>query len=51
MSLEQMDYHRQREQNCREMAETANDPDVRRRHQELADLHASKLSEGSGSRS
>ena len=51
MSFEQLAYHRQREQHCRQMAETANDPDVRRRHQELADLHASRLSEGSDSRS
>ena len=44
MSYEQMAYHRQREQQCREMAESAADPDVRRRHEELADLHASRLS-------
>lgn len=43
MSYEQMAYHRQREQQCREMAESAGDPDVRRRHEELADLHASRL--------
>jgi hypothetical protein len=51
MSFEQMAYHRQREQHCREMADVANDPDVRRRHEELADLHASRFSEGSNSRS
>ena len=44
MSYEQMAYHRQREQHCREMADIATDPDVRRRHQELAELHASRLS-------
>ena len=44
MSYEQMAYHRQREQQCREMAEGATDPDVRRRHEELADLHSDRLS-------
>jgi len=43
MSYEQLNYHREREQQCREMAESAADPDVRRRHEELADLHASRL--------
>ena len=43
MSYEDMAYHRQREQHCREMAESALDPDVRRRHEELADLHAGRL--------
>ncbi len=45
MSYEDMAYHRQREQHCREMAEIASDPDVRRRHEELADLHASRSSQ------
>ena len=45
MSFEQLAYHRQREQQCREMAEIASDADVRRRHEELADLHASRFSE------
>ena len=45
MSYNQMAYHRQREQQCRELAETATDPDVRRRHEELADLHAGRASE------
>lgn len=44
MSYDQMAYHRQREQHCREMAECATDPDVRRRHEELADMHASMIS-------
>jgi hypothetical protein len=35
-----MTYHRQREQECREMAQGASDPEIRRRHQQLADLHA-----------
>jgi len=45
MSHEDMAYHRQREQHCREMAETASDPDVRSRHEELASLHASRASQ------
>lgn len=40
MSTESAAYHRQREQECRELAETASDPEVRRRHEELANLHA-----------
>lgn len=39
MTSDQMAYHRQRAQHCRDMAETASDPDVRRRHEELANLH------------
>jgi hypothetical protein len=35
-------YHRIRERHCREMAELALNPDVRRRHDELANLHASR---------
>jgi hypothetical protein len=45
MGFDPMAYHRQREQHCREMAESATDPDVRRRHEELADLHASRAYE------
>jgi hypothetical protein len=45
MSDENMAYHRQREQQCRDLAETASDPDVRRRHEELADLHASRAAQ------
>ena len=45
MSYEDMAYHRQREQHCREMADSAQDPDVRRRHQELAELHAGRASQ------
>ena len=40
MSEEDLTFHRLREQNCREMAEHATDPEVRRRHEELAKLHA-----------
>ena len=36
-------YHRERERQCRELAELASDPDVRRRHFELADLHAGRV--------
>jgi len=49
MNLENQAYHRQREQNCREMAQTATDPDVRRRHEELADPHAGRASAASES--
>ena len=35
-------YHRERAKQCRDMAELANDPDVRRRHEELASLHAGR---------
>jgi hypothetical protein len=44
MSNDQMAYHRHRAQQCRELAENASDPDVRRRHEELAALHASRVS-------
>ena len=50
MSYEQSAYHRQREQQCREMAQSASDPDVRRRHEELAALHASRTQENFDSR-
>ena len=43
-----LSYHREREQHCRSMAELAADPDVRRRHEELADLHASRASQFDG---
>lgn len=42
MSHEHHIYHLEREQHCREMAELASDPDVRRRHEELAALHAGR---------
>jgi hypothetical protein len=45
MSQEDLAYHRQREQQCREMARTATDPEIRRRHEELAALHASRASQ------
>ena len=43
MSLTDLAYHREREQQCRSMAETASNLIVRRRHEELADLHACKI--------
>jgi hypothetical protein len=42
MSNKDRSYHREREQHCRSMAELAADPEVRRRHEELASLHASR---------
>ena len=42
MSNETHIYHREREQHCRAMAELAQDPEVRRRHEELASLHAGR---------
>lgn len=42
MSCENQIYHLEREQHCREMADLARDPDVRRRHEELALLHAGR---------
>lgn len=42
MSYEIHIYHVEREQHCREMAQLAIDPDVRRRHEELASLHAGR---------
>ena len=48
MSYEDHSYHREREQHCRSMAELASDPEVRRRHRELADLHAARASQSGG---
>ncbi len=42
MSNDDQAYHREREQHCRAMAKMASDPDVRRRHEELALLHADR---------
>ena len=42
MSNDDHSYHRQREQHCRSMAQFASDPEIRRRHEELASLHAGK---------
>jgi hypothetical protein len=48
MSYEDHVYHREREQHCRAMAQFATDPDVRRRHEELADLHARRAARFDG---
>ena len=45
MSYEDHIYHREREQHCRSLAELASDPDVRRRHDELAELHAGRAAQ------
>lgn len=42
MSASNQSYHRDREQHCRAMAELAANPEVRRRHEELASLHAGR---------
>jgi len=49
MSHDDYIYHHERAQQCRELAELATDPDIRRRHSELADLHASQAARFSGS--
>lgn len=40
MSEQDFAFHRQREQHCRELAEHSTHPEVRRRHEQLAQLHA-----------
>ncbi|NUQ17723.1 MAG: hypothetical protein HOP95_04610 [Sphingomonas sp.] len=45
MSTEDLSYHRQRERHCRSMAELASDPEARRRHNELAELHAARIAQ------
>ena len=39
-------YHRLRAEQCRAMAESAADPDVRRRHRQLAELHSGAAEQG-----
>jgi len=46
MGYEDQIYHRQRAEQCRNMAELASDPEIRRRHQELAQLHAGRAVSG-----
>lgn len=48
MSYDDHNYHRQRAEQCRALAATASDPDVRRRHEELAELHASRAADCDG---
>jgi len=45
MSYEHHTYHRERERHCRSMAQLASNPEVRRRHEELANLHATRASQ------
>jgi len=40
MAYDEQIYHRQRAEQCRTLAEHASDPEVRKRHTELAQLHA-----------
>lgn len=46
MGYEDQVYHRQRAEQCRGMAELASDPEVRRRHEQLAQLHAGRVLTG-----
>jgi hypothetical protein len=39
-------YHRHREQQCRDMAKESPDPEIKRRHEELAELHAGAAERG-----
>jgi len=47
MGYEDQIYHRQRAEQCRTMAELASDLEVRRRHQQLARLHAGRAIDAS----
>ena len=49
MSYEEHSYHRERERHCRSMAKLATDPEIRRRHEELANLHANRAAAGPAS--
>lgn len=42
MGYDEQIYHRQRAEQCRVQAELASDPEVRKRHKELAQLHAGR---------
>ena len=42
MSYDDQSYHLQREEHCLAQAEAASDPEVRRRHEELAAMHADR---------
>ena len=42
MTYEDHLYHRERERQCRSLADRASDPEVRRRHAHLAELHADR---------
>lgn len=45
MGFDDPGYHRERERQCRTLAERATDPDICRRHEELAELHAGRAAE------
>ena len=47
MTNRDQEYHRRRADQCRALADAAIDPDVRRRHEELAELHASAAAKSS----
>ena len=47
MRYDEQIYHRQRAEQCRTMAELASDAEVRRRHQQLARLHAGRAIDAS----
>ena len=42
MSFEVHVYHQERARQCQSMADCASDPDIRRRHETLASLHAGR---------
>ena len=44
MSYDDHRYHSTRARQCRASAKLATDPDIRRRHEELAALHADRAS-------
>jgi hypothetical protein len=48
MSYDDHIYHRDREQHCRSMAQLAADADIRRRHETLAELHATRAARPDG---
>ena len=48
MRYEDHVYHREREQHCRALAALASDPEVRKRHEELAELHAGRAARFDG---
>jgi len=44
VSDEDLDFHRECGRHCRALAENAENPNVARLHEELADMHASEAS-------
>jgi hypothetical protein len=45
MSEDDLTYHRSRAEHCRQLAQLARDPEVRKRHQQLAELHSGRLTQ------